>query len=75
MDIPPYSAEARSLKPGIYEHFKGKRYRLLNVARVEKTLEEVVVYQQLYGTGDVWVRPVAIFLEEVDGSPRFRYIE
>lgn len=75
MNLPPYSSSALSLRPGIYEHFKGKRYRLLNIARHSETLEELVVYQQLYGTGDVWVRPLAMFIETVDGKPRFRFIE
>lgn len=73
--LPPFSREAKSLKMGIYEHFKGKRYRLLYIARHSETLEELVVYQQLYGTGDIWVRPLTMFLEAVNGVPRFRFIE
>ena len=64
---------------GEYEHYKGKRYRVIALARHTETLEEMVVYQALYGEGKVWVRPLAMFLEEVEvGSkriPRFRYIE
>jgi len=67
------------IKLGIFEHYKGKRYRVIALARHSETLEEVVVYQALYGEGKVWVRPLAMFLEEVEvGSkriPRFRYIE
>ncbi len=75
MDLKPYSDLARELRPGIYEHYKGKKYRLLNIARHSETLEELVVYQQLYGTGDVWVRPLYMFVETVNGVPRFRLIE
>lgn len=70
-----YSKQALELKLGIYEHFKGKRYRVLSIARHSETLEELVVYQQLYGTGDIWVRPLAMFIEEVHGKPRFQFIE
>lgn len=64
---------------GKYEHYKGKPYRVLAIAKHSETLEEMVVYQQLYGEGGVWVRPLGMFLEtvEVEGKtvPRFRYIE
>ncbi|MDO8584502.1 MAG: DUF1653 domain-containing protein [bacterium] len=71
------SADALSLKPGIYEHFKGNRYEVLGVARHSETLEELVVYRALYGDHALWTRPLAMFLENVerDGKtvPRFRY--
>ncbi len=74
------SEEAKNLKLGVYEHFKPEhhRYRVLGVARHSETLEEMVVYQALYGEGDIWVRPLNMFLgeAEVDGKkvPRFTYI-
>jgi len=55
-----------------------KRYKILSIARHSETLEELVVYQALYGEGGVWVRPVAMFLENasVDGEllPRFTLV-
>ena len=64
---------------GKYEHYKGKPYRVLAVAKHSETLEEMVVYQQLYGEEGVWVRPLEMFLETVvvEGKtvPRFRYME
>ena len=66
------------IKPGIYEHYKGHQYRVLGVAQHSETLEEVVVYEALYGEKGLWVRPIAMFLEEVEVNgekmPRFRFL-
>lgn len=76
--LPPLSQEAKALKLGFYEHYKGMRYRVLSVARHSETLEEHVVYQALYGDQLVWVRPLKMFVETItkEGKtvPRFRYI-
>lgn len=64
--------------PGRYQHFKGKHYAVIYTAKHSETLEEYVVYRQLYGEGEVWVRPSAMFQEHVlvDGKEvkRFQYI-
>ena len=64
-----------TIEPGTYRHFKGNRYRVIGVARHSETLEEMVVYQALYGEGGLWVRPAAMWNETVkrDGycGPRF----
>lgn len=66
------------LKPGKYRHFKGKEYQLLYMATHSETLEPMVVYRPLYGEGSIWVRPAAMWSEQVerDGycGPRFQYI-
>ncbi len=66
-------------KPGKYRHFKGKEYELIAVATHSETLEEMVVYRPLYGEGGLWVRPAAMWDEEVerDGyrGPRFIPVE
>jgi hypothetical protein len=74
--LQPFSALANTLAVGdVYEHYSKKQYRILAIARHSETLEEVVVYQSLYGAGDIWVRPLNMFLESVviDGvsQPRF----
>ena len=51
---------------GVYRHFKGNYYLLVGVAKHSETLEEYVVYRQLYGEGSLWVRPKSLFLSEVD---------
>lgn len=65
---------------GLYEHYKGKRYRVHGIVRHSETLEELVLYETLYENdlGKVWVRPKTMFLETVtiNGQevPRFRFI-
>ena len=67
------------LKPGIYRHFKGNRYELIGTARHSETMEEMVVYRALYGEGGLWVRPAAMWTEQVDRDdyhgPRFFPVE
>ena len=51
---------------GIYRHFKGKYYYVEDVALDSETLEEVVVYRQLYGDRKLFVRNKKMFLSLVD---------
>ena len=66
------------IKLGKYRHFKGNEYRVLSLARHSETLEEMVVYQALYGDCGIWVRPAAMWNETVEREgkrfPRFTYI-
>lgn len=66
------------LKLGRYRHFKGNDYELLFTATHSETLEPMVVYRALYGEGGLWVRPAAMWNEEIRREdytgPRFRYI-
>ncbi len=57
---------------GRYRHFKGNEYTVLGTARHSETLEELVVYRQEYGDRGLWVRPKEMFLETVNGVPRFQ---
>lgn len=70
--------ENNKIKLGEYEHYKGKRYQVIGIAKHSETLEEMVVYRALYGEGELWVRPLKMFLEEVEVNekkiPRFKYI-
>lgn len=51
---------------GIYRHFKGDYYIVLDIANCSETKNKYVVYRQLYGEGTLWIRPVDMFLSEVD---------
>ncbi len=66
-------------EPGIYEHYKGNRYEVIGMAKHSESLEDFVVYRALYGDYGLWVRPAAMFAEDVmiDGvqRPRFQRID
>lgn len=50
---------------GIYKHFKGNLYKVLEIALHCETLEEYVVYKSIE-TGKTWIRPKSEFLSEVE---------
>ena len=57
----------RTLNPGDrYRHFQDRLYQIICVAKDSETMEDVVVYQALYGDYGVYVRPRDMFLSEVD---------
>ncbi len=66
------------VEPGRYRHYKGNEYEVIGMARHSETHEMMVVYRPLYGEGGLWVRPAAMFAENVviDGKtqPRFARI-
>ncbi|ETJ29011.1 hypothetical protein Q604_UNBC16446G0001, partial [human gut metagenome] len=59
-----------------YRHFKGNEYLVLHLAKHSETLEDLVVYQALYGERGIWVRPLSMFTEkvEVNGGVSFRIV-
>ncbi|MES2581076.1 MAG: DUF1653 domain-containing protein [Pseudomonadota bacterium] len=61
--------------PGLYRHYKGNLYEVVDTVRHSETLEPLTLYRALYGEHGLWVRPAAMFNEEVvvDGlqQPRF----
>ena len=67
-----------SLAKGVYRHYKGNLYQVIDVARHSETEQEHVVYRTLYGDYSLWVRPLDMFVEtvEADGEsqPRFAFV-
>lgn len=75
-----YTESMQERPHGIYQHYKGKKYLVLRTAKHSETLEELVVYVALYENekSPLWVRPLQMFLEEVEVNgkkvPRFRKV-
>lgn len=70
-DLPPLI----ETPAGLYRHYKGGQYEVIGTARHSETLEPLTLYRALYGAHGLWVRPAAMFNEQVliDGvlQPRF----
>ncbi len=68
-----------SISTGRYRHYKGGEYEVMGVARHSETHEPMVIYRPLYNQTGLWVRPYAMFHEQVDVNglqqPRFALIE
>jgi hypothetical protein len=66
------------IKPGRYLHYKGNYYRVLNTVQHSESLEVLVLYRS-EKNDQLWVRPLAMFTEEVcingKNIPRFQWIE
>lgn len=65
------------VKGGLYQHYKGKFYRVIDVVRHSETLEEMVFYECLYenAMGRLWVRPKDLFLGMHGEQKRFQFIQ
>jgi hypothetical protein len=70
-DLPPLNATP----PGLYRHYKGGWYTVIDTVRCSETLEGMTLYRALYGGLGLWVRPAAMFNEtgtfEGKEQPRF----
>jgi hypothetical protein len=61
--------------PGLYRHYKGNLYQVIDTVRHSETLEPMTLYRALYGAHGLWVRPAAMFEETVNvgGVPTVRF--
>jgi len=60
------------VKKGIYRHYKGGLYDVLDIVIHTETSEEMVLYEDVKGKR--YVRPLSMWNEEVNGKPRFEYV-
>lgn len=51
---------------GIYKHFKGDYCIVENIATHSETSEKYVVYRELHGNNELYIRPYDMFASEVD---------
>lgn len=68
-----------NIEKGIYRHFKGNKYQVIDIVRHSENQQYMVLYQALYGDHGLWVRPLQMFIEEIEVEgqkrPRFELIE
>lgn len=66
------------MKTGIYQHYKGLKYKVIDTVRHSETEELMVLYRTMYGDEDLWVRPFSMFFQEIEVNsttvPRFKYV-
>jgi hypothetical protein len=66
------------IRPGTYRHYKGQFYNVIGTAKHSETLEDMIIYQQLYDDYGFWVRPKSIFCQIVtignQSMPRFELV-
>ena len=63
------------IEPGLYRHYKGNLYEVIDTVRHSETLEPLTLYRARYGEHGLWVRPAAMFGETVviDGVTQARF--
>lgn len=68
----------KTIKKGLYKHFKGNMYEVIDIALHSESQDEHVIYRALYGDQGLWVRPLGMFDETItrDGQTvkRFCYV-
>lgn len=72
-------SEENTIVAGVYQHYKGGMYEVLQADTTHSETQEKLVVYQAISTQDIWVRPLAMFAESVivgdNTVPRFKLIE
>lgn len=75
-----HNSDQEIIPGAIYQHYKGKQYRVIGIGKHSESLEDVVLYEALYDNplGRLWCRPLMMWdeLVDVDGDkvPRFKFL-
>ncbi len=72
------SDKDKIINGGLYRHYKGRFYRVLGLAIHSETEESLVIYHginKITNQVDLFARPCIMWLEDVDGKPRFEKVE
>ena len=74
-----YEQALKEIPFGLYQHFKGRYYEVIDIARHSETDEAMVIYRPQYGKKQLWVRPADMWAESIErdgySGPRFRKVE
>jgi len=69
----------KTIDKGVYQHYKGKHYRVISVANHSEDNSRLVVYKKMYGDHATIVQPYAMFTDTVRHEnkmvPRFSYCD
>ncbi len=59
-----------------YNHYKNKPYKVIDISKGSEDMIDYVAYQALYEneTAKTWIRPYKMFVEEINGKPRFQLL-
>ena len=70
--------EERQFIAGMYRHFKGQLCEALFLASDSEDPNKKIVVYRHDDTGEMWVRPLGMFMENVErpeySGPRFTYL-
>lgn len=58
-----------------YRHFKGGLYQVTGIARHTESMEMLVIYEDVENYGKIWARPIEMFCDMDDGTPRFTEVD
>lgn len=60
-------------KGKVYQHFKGNKYIILDIATNSETMEKMVIYRALYEDNKLWVRPLDMFSSQISDERKKEY--